>query len=121
MQSEALSLPSSKSGVLAGRIISTLVVLFLIFDGGAKVLKIPQVVEGSVQLGVPESAIPGIGIILLVATLVYVLPRTAVLGAILLTGYLGGAVFTHVRVGGPLFPIVFAVAFGVLTWLGLYL
>ena len=106
---------------LVGRIVSGLVVLFLTFDAVAKVLMVPAVIEASTQLGVPESAIVGIGLVLLACTALYVVPPTAVLGAILLTGYLGGATATHVRTGGPVFPVVFAVVFGVLVWGGLYL
>ena len=121
MQSAADSAPISKSSLWAGSIISTLVVLFLLFDGVTKVLMVAPVVEASVQLGIPLSVVPGIGIVLLICTVVYVIPRTSVLGAILLTGFLGGATATHVRLGGPVFPVVFAVAFGVLVWLGLFL
>jgi len=79
-------------------------------------------VEGTLQLGYPESVILGLGIILLACTVVYLMPRTAILGAILLTGYLGGAVATHVRVGSPLFShVLFPVYLGVLIWGGLYL
>lgn len=106
---------------LVGRIVSGLVVLFLTFDGVAKVLMVPAVIEASAQLGVPESVIAGIGLVLLACTALYVVPSTAVLGAILLTGYLGGATATHVRMGGPVFPVVFAVLVGVLVWGGLYL
>ena len=121
MQVEALTVPSSKSNILAGRIVGGLVVLFLLFDAIAKIVKVRQVIEGSVQLGVPEGAIAGIGLVLLVCTILYAIPATSVLGAILVTGYLGGAVFTHVRVGGPAFNVAFAVGFGVLVWLALYL
>jgi hypothetical protein len=106
---------------LVGRVISGLVVLFLTFDGVAKVLMVPAVIEASAQLGVPESVIAGIGLVLLACTALYVVPPTAVLGAILLTGYLGGATATHVRMGGPVFPVVFAVLVAVLVWGGLYL
>ena len=78
-------------------------------------------VETTVKLGYPESLIVGLGAILLVSTVLYLVPKTAVLGAILLTGYLGGAVATHVRVGGGWFPILFPVIFGVLLWGGLWL
>jgi hypothetical protein len=104
-----------------GRILSALVVLFLLFDGGAKVMKAAPVLEASAKLGLPESTIPGIGITLIACTVVYVIPPTSVLGAILLTGYLGGATATHVRAGDPIFPTSFSVGFGVLVWLGLFL
>jgi hypothetical protein len=121
MVSAGQNAPISRSSLLAGRIISTLAVLFLLFDGVTKVLKVGPVMEASARLGIPESVVPGIGIVLLICTVVYVIPQTSVLGAILLTGFLGGATATHVRIGGPLIPVVFAVAFGVLVWLGLFL
>jgi hypothetical protein len=78
-------------------------------------------VEGTVKLGYPVSVILGLGIVLLASTLLYIIPRTAVLGAILLTGYLGGAVASNVRVQGGWFAILFPVFFGALIWGGLYL
>lgn len=112
---------SSKGSLWAGRIISALPVLFLLVDGVMKLVKPAAVVEATVQLGYPESVITGIGLVLLACTILYLIPRTAVLGAVLLTGYLGGAVATHVRVGGPLFPIIFPVILGAMLWVGLYL
>lgn len=112
---------SSKS-FWAGRILSGLVVLFLLMDGVMKLLKPAVVVEGTVKIGYPESVIVPLGIVLLACTILYVIPRTSVLGAILLTGYLGGAVATHVRVGDPLFShALFPIYLGILIWLGLYL
>lgn len=112
----------SKASRITGRVISTLVVLFLLMDGGAKIAKVPEVLKACEELLISESIIQGLGITLVVCTLIYAVPLTSVLGAILLTGYLGGAVATHVRmVGGPVFPIVFSSLFGVLTWLGLFL
>jgi hypothetical protein len=103
----------------AGRVISTLLVLAFLLDGAMKLVKPPQVVEKSGELGIPEAPLVGIGVALLVSTALYAYWPTAVLGAILLTGYLGGAVMTHARVGETSF--LFAVLFGVLVWLGLYL
>jgi DoxX-like family len=111
----------SKSSLWAGRIISALPALFLLLDGVMKLVKPAPVVEATVHLGYPESVIVGLGIVVLACTVLYLIPRTSILGAILLTGYLGGAVATHVRVGEGLFPIVFPVIFGVVLWLGLYL
>jgi hypothetical protein len=111
----------NKKTLWAGRILSGLPTLFLLFDAVMKFVKPAPVIQGTVELGYPESAILGLGIVLLVSTILYAIPRTAVLGAILLTGYLGGAVATHVRVGGPLFNILFPVFFGALIWGGLYL
>jgi hypothetical protein len=111
----------SKKGVWAGRILSGLVVLFLIPDGIIKFIKPAPVVETSAHLGLPLSLANTLGILLLVCTAIYVFPRTSVLGAILLTGYLGGAVATHLRVGDPLFShILFPTYLGVMLWLGLY-
>ncbi len=86
-----------------------------------KLVQPAPVVEATVQLGYPESVIFGLGIVLLACTVVYLVPGTSILGAILLTGYLGGAVATHVRVGDGLFPIFFPVILGVLVWGGLFL
>ena len=83
--------------------------------------KTAVVVEATVKLGYAETVILPLGIVLLGCTVLYAIPRTSVLGAILLTGYLGGAVVTHVRVGDTLFTIVFPIIFGVLIWGGLYL
>ena len=104
-----------------GRIITGLVLLFLAFDAVTKILQIAPVVEATTQLGVPADAVFGIGILLLVCTAVYAIPRTAVLGAILLTGYLGGATAIHVRAESGVFPIAFSVGTGLLVWIGLVL
>jgi DoxX-like family len=111
----------TSSELWAGRIMSLLPALFLILDAVMKLVKPAFVVDATVQLGYGENVIVPIGAVLLVITILYLIPRTAVLGAILLTGYLGGAVNTHVRVGAEIFPIVFAIVFGVLIWGGLYL
>ena len=107
--------------VWAGRVLSALPAVFLLFDGAMKLLKPAAVVEATVGLGYREGVILPLGVLLVACTVLYVIPRTAVLGAILLTGYLGGAVATHVRVGGGVFPIVFPVILGALLWGGLYL
>ena len=121
-KSNAQSAPISKGRLWTGRIMSALPALFLFVDGVGKLLKPTPVVEGTVQLGYPESVLLGLGIVLLTCTVLYVFPRTAVLGAILLTGYLGGAIATHVRVASPLFShILFPVYLAVLIWGGLYL
>ena len=98
-----------------------LVVLFLLFDSITKIMKVSAVVEASAQLGVNESQLVGIGIVLLICTVLYLIPQTAILGAILLTGYLGGAVATNTLAAAGLFPMVFPVIFGGLAWLALYL
>jgi len=113
--------PISSGRLWGGRIMSSLPALFLLVDGVMKLFKPAVVVEATVKLGYPENVILPIGIVLTACTILYLIPRTAVLGAILLTGYLGGAVATHVRVREGLFPIVFPIIFGVLLWGGLYL
>jgi hypothetical protein len=110
--------PLSKMGLWTGRIISGVAVAFLLFDGVTKLMKVTQVLEATAQLGYPERSIPVMGILLLVCTAVFVIPRTAVLGAILLTGYLGGATAAQVRVSHPLFETTFPIIFGVLIWAG---
>ena len=111
----------SKKSRWAGRITSAIPILFLLADGVAKLFKPAPVVEATIQLGYSESVIVGLGVVLTACTVVYLIPRTAVLGAILLTGYLGGAVATYVRVGDTLFTILFPMIVGALIWGGLYL
>ncbi len=111
----------SKATRWTGYILSGLPALFLAFDGVMKLVKPAPVVEATNQLGYPESVLGGLGIVLLTCTALYVIPRTAVLGAIFLTGYLGGAVASHLRHGDGWFPILFPVVFGALLWGGLYL
>ena len=113
--------PFAKKTLWASRILSGLAILFLLMDGIAKLFKPAPVVEATVGLGYPEHLIIPLGITLTLCTILYAVPRTAMLGAILLTGYLGGAVVTHVRVGGGWFPILFPIFWGVLIWGGLYL
>lgn len=111
----------SKKTLWAGRIMSYLPALFLLFDAISKLVKPAAVVEATVKLGYPESVVVPLGITLLICTVLYLIPKTAILGAILLTGYLGGAVATHVRISDSLFTILFPVIFGILLWGGLYL
>ena len=118
---DTLTAPVSTKMLWTGRIISALPVLFLLMDGVMKLFKPAVVVETTVKLGYSEAVILPLGIVLLTCTVLYVIPRTSVLGAILLTGYLGGAVATHVRVGEGWFPISFPIIFGVLIWGGLFL
>jgi hypothetical protein len=110
-----------KKMLWTGRIISALPALFLLMDGAMKLAKPAFVVDATVKLGYSESVIIPLGILLVACTILYLIPRTAVLGAILLTGYLGGAVATHVRAGESLFSIVFPIIFGILLWGGLWL
>ncbi len=109
---------SSKTARWVGYLMSALPVLLLLMSGVMKVMKPPFVVEGFVHLGYPESLALAIGIVELACTVLYVIPQTPVLGAIVLTGYLGGATASHVRIGEPFHM---AVLLGVLMWGGLYL
>jgi hypothetical protein len=124
MQSAVQAVASSRKQVWTGRILSGIAVLFLAFDVGIKVVRpMPAaVIEAFDHLGLPLGLAAVIAAILAICSFLYVIPRTAVLGAILLTGYLGGAVISHLRVGDPLFShVLFPVYVGVLIWLGLYL
>jgi hypothetical protein len=105
----------------AGRIVSAVAVLFLLLDATIHVLKPPPVVEAFAALGFPIALSTQIGILELVCVLVYVIPRTAILGAVLLTGYLGGATAVQVRAGHATFECIFPALIGVLLWAGLLL
>jgi DoxX-like family len=112
----------SKKKLWTSRILVGLAVLFLFFDSIAKILKLKNVVEVTTKLGWPENLIIVIGVILFICTILYLIPRTSILGAILLTGYLGGAVATQASAGNPLFSnVLFPVYLGVMLWGGLYL
>jgi DoxX-like family len=112
----------SRAAFISGWVIGGVVSALMLMDGVMKLFRPAAVVEGTVKLGYHTSAILPLGIVVLICTALYLVPRTAVLGAILLTGYLGGAVATHVRVGDPLFShILFPTYIGAMFWLGLYL
>jgi len=112
----------SKTRVWTGRSISGLIVLFLVFDGVGKFLKPVPVVEAFARLGFPIELAPIIGGLLLACTLLYVIPQTSIAGAILMTGYLGGAVASQLRIGEPLLThVLFPVYCGALLWAGLFL
>jgi hypothetical protein len=105
-----------------GRVLSGLAASFLIFDSVGKLLEVQPVIDGTRQLGYSPDIVFSLGVILLSCVLVYLVPRTSVLGALLLTGYLGGAVATHVRVGNPLFThVLFPTYVAALLWGGLLL
>jgi hypothetical protein len=112
---------SASSLLWVGWIVSGLVIAFLIFNGATKVLKVTPVMEACARLGLGPNTALRIGLVLLASTAVYVIPQTAVLGAILLTAFLGGAVATHVRAGSSVFETVFPIGFCGLAWLGLVL
>lgn len=111
--------PVSRKMLWAGRIISGLVALFFLFGAVNGLMKTAQVVQGMAQFGFPEHLARVIGVLELVCAIVYLIPRTSILGAILLTGYLGGATATHMRMSDPKFVV--PIFFGVLVWLGLWL
>jgi hypothetical protein len=113
---------NSSRSVIAGRILSGLAIAFLTLDGAIKLFPVKAVIEGSAQLGYRPDSIAAIGVALLACVLLYAIPRTSVFGALLLTGYLGGAIATHVRVGNPLFShILFPTYVAAIVWGGLYL
>ena len=119
MPSATQTAPPSKKMLWTGRIISVLVALLLLLSGVMKLLKPAPVVQGFAHFGYPESLIMVIGVLEIASTIIYLIPRTSVLGAILVTGYLGGATATNVRVGDPSFYAT--VILGVLAWAGLFL
>ena len=113
---------ATKRQLWAGRIMSGLGVAFLLMDGVMKLFKPAVVREAFCRLGYPESEIIGVGVLLLMCTALYLIPRSSIFGAILLTGFLGGAVATHVRVGDPLLShVLFPTYIAALLWVGLYL
>ena len=114
--------PVSRTARRVGLVLTGLVTLFLLFDAATKLLRLSMVVDATVQMGFPAATVPIIGGVLLICVILYLIPRTAVLGAVLLTGYLGGAVCAQLRIEAPLFStLLFPVYTGVLVWLGLYL
>jgi hypothetical protein len=121
MQSNIQTASAAKNTRWAGYILSGLAIVFLLMDGIMKLFQPAPVVDSMALLGYPESLTFGIGILLLACVALYVFPRTAILGAILLTGYLGGAAASQVRIRADLFPIIFPVLMGVLVWGGLLL
>jgi DoxX-like protein len=122
MQAGSRAAPIGRKGLWAGRIVSGLAVLFLLFDSLIKVMRLAPAVQGTTALGYPATVVRGIGIVELICLVLYVIPRSSVFGAILLTGYLGGAIATHVRVGSPLLThTLFPIYVALLIWGGLFL
>ena len=118
----AIERTPSKRAVRAGRVLSGIAAAFLIFDSIGKLLEVQPVLEGTRQLGYPTDVVFSLGVILIVSVLLYLIPRTSLLGGVLLTGYLGGAVATHVRVGNPMLThTLFPIYVGALVWGGLLL
>jgi hypothetical protein len=112
----------SRKAIWSGRILSGLAVLFLLFDATFKLLQFPAALQGTAELGYPTGVVFPLGVVQLVCLAVYLVPRTSVLGAVLWTGYLGGAIATHVRVGQPVFShVLFPVYVATFLWAGLWL
>ena len=111
-----------KAALWSGRILSGLAILFLALDGVAKLMEVQPVVAGTIELGYPPTLVFKLGVVLVLCVAAYAIPATSVLGAVLLTGYLGGAIATHVRVGNPLFShVLFPTYVAALVWGGLFL
>ena len=124
MSDIAETVPVSKSARLLGRILSGLVIVFLLFDGAIKLVPWPVVTETMDRMGYGsnESLARSLGVITVVCTVLYSIPPTSILGAILMTGYLGGAIASHVRIGSPLFShTLFGLYLGLMLWGGLWL
>ena len=124
MPTIAEKVPVSKSALWLGRVLSGLVILFLLFDGAIKLVPWPVVTETMDRIGYgsSETLARSLGIITIVCTVLYAIPPTSILGAILLTGYLGGAMASHLRIGSPLFShILFGFYLGLMVWGGLWL
>ena len=120
--SPVLDRPVSNAAMWGGRVLSSLLVLFLLVDGGIKLVPIEAVTQASLELGIPTYLSRTLGALTLAGTLLYAIPRTSVLDAILLTGYFGGAIYVHVRADSPLFShTLFGVYLGVIMWGGLWL
>ena len=114
--------PVSRAASRTGTVLTVLLTVFFLFDAVTKLLRVPDVVVATQQMGFPTSSVPVIGSVLLVCLALYLVPRTAILGAVLLTGYLGGAVCAQLRIEAPLFStMLFPVYFGVVVWVALYL
>jgi hypothetical protein len=121
MLHEQAHAPVSKVRYWVGMVLSVLPALFLILDAVMKIVKPQPVLDATAKLGYPESSLVPMAIVLMVSTVLYLIPHSAVIGAILLTGYLGGAVASHVRISDPVFDTSFAIIFGIVLWTGLAL
>ncbi len=112
----------SKPRLWTGRVLTALATAFLTFDAVAKLLRLPPVIEGTQKLGYPADVVVALGTVLLIGVVLYAIPATSVVGAVVLTGYLGGAIATHVRVGSPLLThVLFPTYVAAMIWGGLYL
>lgn len=124
MSTTDFAAPTSNASLWVGRVLSWLLIAFLLFDGAIKLVPLQVVTDTMIELGYSGSVDQArlLGALTLLCTILYAIPRTSILGAILLTGYLGGAMATHLRVGNPLFShLLFGLYLGVMAWGGLYL
>ena len=122
MQTMVQTNPTSSAALWIGRVMSGLVIAFMLLDGAMKLVPLDVVVTTSEQMGIPGNLARTLGILGLICTVLYAIPRTSIVGAILLTGYLGGAIASHLRLGDPLFThTLFGLYLGLLAWGGLYL
>jgi hypothetical protein len=121
MSTATSTAPISPARLWTGRVLSFLPAALLIMAASQSLMRTEQAVEGAKMMGYPESAVFGMGVALLVSVICYLIPQTSVVGAALLTGYLGGAVATHVHHGDPAFNVVLPVIFGMILWAGLVL
>jgi DoxX-like family len=122
MSADSISATTSKTQRRVGWGLSAITILFMLFDAAGKLALEPHVVEATTKIGYPVGAIRSIGVIALLCTVLYAIPRTAILGAVMLTGFCGGAVASKVRIEDPLFSsVLFGVYFGLIAWGGLYL
>jgi hypothetical protein len=122
MRTHTQTNPPSNAALWGGRVVSGLVILFLLFDGAIKLVPLPMVTEAMDQLGYPANLARALGVLTLICTVLYAIPRTSILGVILLTGLLGGAIATQLRVGSPIFThLLFGLYLGLMVWGGLFL
>jgi hypothetical protein len=122
MSANTETVTRAKAPVRIGWALSVVTILFMLFDAAGKLALESHVVDATTKIGYPVDAIRPIGVIALLCTVLYALPRTAILGAVLLTGFCGGAVASKIRIEDPLFSsILFGVYFGLIAWGGLYL
>ncbi len=118
----AATAPISRAASITGIVLTVLLTLFLLFDCVTKMLQVDAVVSATVQMGFPAWSVPVIGVVLAICLALYLVPRTSLLGAVLLTGYLGGAVCAQLRIEAPLFStMLFPVYTGIVVWVALYL
>jgi hypothetical protein len=121
MQTTLQPIRTSTLTLWTGRTLSALAILFLAFDGVIKILQLAPAVEATTQLGYPANFVFGLGALELLCLALYLFPRTSALGAILLTGYFGGAIATQLSNGSALFSLVFPIILGLFVWGGLFL